>query len=54
MNEVFAMGDYGAYVWTSYGLTLIVLIVCVVQGKQRHKSVLANVRNRIRALESET
>ncbi|MDH3989364.1 MAG: heme exporter protein CcmD, partial [Gammaproteobacteria bacterium] len=34
------MGEYGAYVWSSFGLTLIVLAVCVVQGVLRHKFVL--------------
>ncbi|MDI1229646.1 MAG: heme exporter protein CcmD [Methylobacter sp.] len=38
MQEFFAMGGYGFYVWTSYGLTLIVLlaniIIPVVQRRQ--------------------
>ncbi len=32
MSEMLAMGNYGAYVWSSFGLTLIVLVVCVIQG----------------------
>lgn len=52
MNEALAMGGYGAYVWSSFGLTLIVLIVCVVQGRRRHTRVLQNVKMRIRAMES--
>jgi heme exporter protein CcmD len=54
MNGILAMGDYGAYVWSSFGLTLIVLIICVVQGAQRHKSVFDDVKTRIRAMESDT
>ena len=30
LAEFFAMGGYGFYVWTSYGLTLIVLVANVV------------------------
>jgi len=53
MNDAMAMGDYGAYVWSSFGLTLIVLAICVVQGVLRHKSVLRDVKTRIRAMESD-
>ena len=52
MNEALAMGGYGAYVWSSFGLTLIVLIVCVVQGRRRHSRVLHEVKTRMRAMES--
>jgi heme exporter protein D len=38
VQEFFAMGGYAFYVWTSYGLTLIVLlaniIIPVLQRKQ--------------------
>jgi len=38
IQEFFAMGGYAFYVWTSYGLTLIVLlaniIIPIVQRKQ--------------------
>lgn len=38
VQEFFAMGGYAFYVWTSYGVTLIVLlaniIIPVVQRKQ--------------------
>jgi heme exporter protein CcmD len=53
MTEMFSMGDYGAYVWSSFGLTLMVLIICIVQGRRRHKLVFEDIRTRIRAMESE-
>ena len=53
MNEVLAMGGYGAYVWTSFGLTLVVLIVCVLQGRRRHTHIVNDVRTRIRAMEAD-
>ena len=44
VQEFFAMGGYAFYVWTSYGLTLIVLlaniIIPVVQRKQFFVKVL--------------
>ena len=30
LAEFFAMGGYGFYVWTSYGLTLIVLVSNII------------------------
>jgi heme exporter protein D len=44
MQEFFAMGGYAFYVWTSYGLTLIVLlaniIIPVVQRKRFLRSLV--------------
>jgi heme exporter protein D len=38
LQEFFAMGGYAFYVWTSYGITLVVLlanvIIPIVQRKQ--------------------
>jgi len=48
-----AMGGYGAYVWTSFGLTLGVLIICVLQGRRRHSRVTSDVRTRIQAMEAD-
>ena len=53
MSDMLAMGNYGAYVWSSFGLTLIVLIISVVQGRRRHARVVSDVRTRIRAMEAE-
>jgi len=52
VNDALAMGGYGAYVWSSFGLTLIVLLICVLQGRRRHKLVFNDIRTRIRAMES--
>jgi len=51
--EALAMGGYGAYVWSSFGLTLIVVIICVVQVNRRHQQVLSDIRMRLRAMEAE-
>jgi len=48
VQEFFAMGGYAFYVWTSYGLTLIVLlaniIIPVVQRKQFFRQSLKQKR----------
>lgn len=38
-SEFFAMGNYGFYVWTSYGLALIVFVANVVAPLRRRKVV---------------
>ena len=48
LKEFFAMGGYGLYVWTSYGLTLVVLlaniIIPVIQRKQFFVNALKKKR----------
>ncbi len=46
------MGDYGAYVWTSYALTFGVIVLCAVQARRRHRRVLHEIRIRLEAAES--
>jgi heme exporter protein CcmD len=53
MMEALAMGGYGAYVWSSFSLTLIVVIICVVQVKRRHQQVFSDIKTRLRAMETE-
>lgn len=38
-SEFFAMGNYGFYVWTSYGLAAIVLAVNVIAPLRRRKTL---------------
>ncbi len=52
MMEALAMGGYGAYVWSSFGFTLIVVIICVVQVKRRHRQVINDIKTRLRAMET--
>ena len=51
--EFLLMGKYGAYVWSSFGITAVVLIVCVLQARRRHRLVLRDLKARIKAMESE-
>lgn len=51
MIEKLAMGNYGLYVWSSYALTLIVILVCSVQASRRHRAVYNDIVRRLRRKE---
>ena len=51
--EIFMMGKYTAHVWSSFGITAAVLIICMVQARRRHSNVLSDLKIRIKAMESE-
>lgn len=38
VNEFFAMGGYGLYVWGSYGMTLLAVVIEVLTLAARRKS----------------
>lgn len=41
MQEFFSMGGYGTYVWSSYGLTAVVMLVLLVTSIRNLKSTEA-------------
>jgi heme exporter protein D len=43
-SEFFAMNGYGFYVWGSYGLTLIVLLVEILTVRHKRKITLQQLR----------
>ena len=47
------MGDYGAYVWSSFGLTFAVVIVTIVQARVRHHKMLHEIKVRIATMETQ-
>lgn len=47
MSEFFAMGGYGAYVWSAYALACVVLVANWVLARRRHDRVRTELRNRI-------
>jgi len=51
--EIFMMGKYTAHVWSSFGITAVVLIICMMQAHRRHRNVLSDLKVRIKAMESE-
>jgi heme exporter protein D len=42
-GEFFAMGGYGLYVWGSYGVMAVVLVIEVVLAQRRHRRAQAAV-----------
>tara|TARA_Y100000741_G_C17793516_1_gene370919 strand:+ start:168 stop:341 length:174 start_codon:yes stop_codon:yes gene_type:complete len=44
INDFFYMGGYGAYVWSAYGITAIVLIFNLILIKKKEKKILYNLR----------
>ncbi len=51
--EIFMMGKYSMHVWSSFGITAVVLIICVLQARRRHNNVLVDLETRIKVMESE-
>ena len=43
MTEFLEMGGYGLYVWSAYGLSLLVLILNVVAARIRNSAVRRDV-----------
>ena len=49
--ENLAMGGYGAYVWTCFGLTFVVLLINEFQVRDLHAKTYRDVEVRIKAQE---
>jgi heme exporter protein D len=43
LTEFFHMGGYAFYVWTSYGIALVVLLVNVILPLRQRKKLLDNI-----------
>ena len=39
-SEFFAMGGYGLYVWGSYGVALLIMVVEPLLAAHRHRAAL--------------
>ena len=42
-SDFINMGGYGFYVWLSYGMSLVALVILAVQSKRARQAVLRNV-----------
>ncbi len=51
-QEFFAMGGYGFYVWISYGLCALVLIVLIVNPVIQRKKLLRQLALKQKRLKS--
>lgn len=47
LDEFFAMGGHGLYVWLSYGFTIVSLILLVYFSLHANKRVRANILKKI-------
>ena len=43
MNEFLEMGGYAFYVWSSYGISLIILLINVYLPLQREKKIIQSI-----------
>ena len=53
MSEFFAMGGYAAYVWPSFLLAAIILIVNIVAPLLQRKRVLTEIARKLRRARKE-
>jgi heme exporter protein CcmD len=49
--DALAMSNYGAYVWSCFGLTLIVIVFSDWRARVRHNQVYRDIEVQIKALE---
>ena len=54
LNEFLHMGGYGAYVWSSYGITLLVLVVNIILPVRQKTRLLADIARKVRRARSTT
>jgi heme exporter protein D len=54
LNEFFHMGGYAFYVWTSYGIALVVLLVNVIMPARQRKKLLADIARAARRARRDT
>ncbi len=48
--EGFAMGGYGAYVWSCFALGAVVVLICDWRARLRQRRVYRDIEVRIKAL----
>ena len=48
MNDFLAMGGYGAYVWSSYAIFALALLIDYIAPRLRNRRVIAELRGRMK------
>jgi heme exporter protein D len=46
LHEFLTMGGYAAYVWSSYGIALIVMLANAIQPGRQLRRILKEIRSR--------
>jgi len=54
LTEFLHMGGYAFYVWTSYGIALVVLVANVLVPMRQRRKLLADIARRLRRERRET
>ena len=54
LNEFLHMGGYAFYVWTSYGIALVVLLVNVILPLRQRRKLLGTIARAARRARRET
>jgi len=49
MMELFAMGKYGPYIWSSFALMIFVVVACTVQARKRHRDVYRRIERDLKS-----
>lgn len=52
LTEFLHMGGYGFYVWTSYGITLLILIINIILPARQKTRLLADIARKLRRARS--
>lgn len=47
LREFLTMGGYGLFVWSSYGLTAVVLVANLVHALRRERKVMQELSRRV-------
>ena len=47
-SEFFHMGGYAFFVWTSYGITFVVLLANIISPIMQRKKVIARIKRAIK------
>ncbi len=51
MSDFFHMGGYAFYVWTSYALAAVLMLISWIQPRLREKRLLRDIARRLRRTE---
>lgn len=47
MSEFLAMGGYAAWVWSAFGLTVVILIANVIAAGRRYRQAIERLQGRV-------
>ena len=54
LSEFFHMGGYAVYVWSSYGIALVVLVINIILPARQKTRLLADIARKLRRARSTT